>query len=88
MCWSFRDHNNFNFLIEKQSRDYSNSLPTMMTLIFHAVGFKNPRQLKLSIWKKASESWRPTRLASSEAEAEELTGMLVAYACWMAETES
>ena len=50
--------------------------------------FKNPRQLKLSTWKKASESWRPTRLASSEAEAEELTGMLVAYACWMAETES
>ena len=39
---------------------------------------KNPRQVKLSMWKKAFEISRQTRLASSEAEAEELTGMLVA----------
>ena len=41
---------------------------------------KTPRQLKLATWKKASDNWQLMRLASSEAETEELTGTLDAYA--------
>ena len=55
---------------------------------FNAIRLKNPRQRELSTWKKASDSWRLMRLASSEAKAEELTGMLAARARWMAEEVS